>query len=273
MKSRYIKATSQNSSNRLFARLSIVIVLLVAWGTACAPRQIKPVSAIDPAPLLERINTRQIAFEQGLSGTLELAFYGKKRFNGKAYIVAYPDGRFRLEVPGLFGGTHLVMASDNTEILAFYPGKSRAYRSVANGRSLNPHLPFPLPVDPARLPALIMGVLPGSSDLSGAQAHLMDSGEKQLQIAAADGGLQYTYLFGKGSDSRLRQVTIRGEDVEVSVRTFGDNGHLPRDFTITLTEGILKGEWDAVAPFKGDGSVLDLHLPDFIQITDLEASP
>ena len=118
-----------------------------------------------------------------------------------------------------------------------------------------------------------MGVFPGSDDRSGAQAHLMDSGEKQLLIAAADGGLQYTYLFGKGSDSRLRQVTIRGENMEVSVRTFGDNGHLPRDFTITLTEGILKGEWDSVAPFKGDGAALWPRLPDSVAVTDLEASP
>jgi len=250
-----------------------VIVLLVAWGTACAPRQIKPVTVIDPTPLLEKVNSRQTAFEQGLSGTLELFFHGKKRFNGKVFIVAYPDGRFRLEVPGPFGGTHLVMASDNTEVLAYYPGESRAFRSLADGGSLNSHLPFPLPLDPARLPALIMGVLPGNSDLSDAQAHLMDSGEKLLEAAASDGELKYTYLFAKGSQSPLRQVTIRGEGMDVSVRTFHDNGHLPRDFKITLAEGVLKGEWDSVATFGGDEAALKIHLPDFIKITDLDAVP
>ncbi|MDF1525493.1 MAG: hypothetical protein RRA15_06050 [bacterium] len=250
-----------------------VIILLVAWGTACAPRQIKPVAAIDPAPLLEKIDTRRMAFEQGLSGTVELAFYGKKRFNGKVYIVAFPDGRFRLEVPGPFGGTHLVMASDNTEILAFYPGDNRAFRSEVDGKSINPHLLFPLPVDPAILPAMIMGVLPANSDLSDAQAHLMDSGEKLLEAAAADRELQYTYLFAKGPQSPLRQVTIRGEGMDVLVRTFHDNGHLPRGFTITLSEGILKGEWDSVTPFKGDGSALWPRLPDSVPVTDLEASP
>ncbi len=250
-----------------------IIVLLVAWGTACAPRQIKPVAAIDPAPLLEKIYTRRMAFEQGLSGTVELVFYGKKRFNGKVYIVAYPDGRFRLEVPGPFGGTHLVMASDNTEILAFYPGENRAFRSVVDGKSINPHLPFPLPVDPTILPAMIMGVFPEGGRTTGAEAHLMDSGEKRLQTAAADGRFQYTYFFGKGSDNRLRQVMVRGEDMEVSVRTFMDNGHLPRDFTITLTEGILKGKWDSVTSFKGNGADLWPRLPDSVPVTDLEASP
>ena len=262
-------------SKRLFAGLSIVILILV-WGTACAPRQLKPVASVDPAPFLEAVNSRRVAFESGLSGSLELAFKNREQhFNSKVYIVAYPDGRFRLEIPGPFGGTHLIMASDNAEILAFYPGEGKAYRSTVDGRSINPHLPFPLPIDPSMLPAMIMGVFPEGGHTTGAQAHLMDSGEKQLQttVGAYHGELQYTYLFGKGSGNRLRQVAVKGEGMEVSVRTARDNGNLPRDFTITLTEGVLKGEWDSVALFRGDETDLWLHFPDSVPITDLEAPP
>ena len=265
---------SQNSSKRHFARLSIAIILFMAFGTACAPRQIKPVAAIDPAPLFEVVNTRQMAFEKGLSGSLELTFRNdKKRFKGRVYIVAYPDGRFRLEVPGTLGSTLLVMASDNREILAFYPGENRAFRSAVDGRAINPHLPFPLPVDPTILPALIMGVFPEGHDASGAEAYLMDSGEKLLQTGSGDSGLQFTYLFDKGPGDSLREITIRGRDMVVSVRTHLKPDHLPRDFNLTMAEGVLKGEWDSVAPFGGDEANLGLRLPESIPVTDLEASP
>ncbi len=246
----------------------------MALGTACAPRQIKPVAIIDPAPLLEVVNARRMAFEKGLSGNLELAFKkGKQRFKGKVYIVAYPDGQFRLEVPGTLGSTLLVMASDNQEILAFYPGENRAFRSAVDGRSINPHLPFPLPVDPTMLPALIMGVFPEVSSASGAEAHLMDSGEKLLQTGSGDTGLQFTYLFAKGPGDNLRKITIRGKDLEVSVHTRLKPDHLPRDFNLTLVDGVLKGEWDSVAPFGGDMADLKLRLPKSVTVTDLEASP
>jgi len=261
------------SSKRLFARLSI-IVLLTAWGAACAPRQIKPVAAIDPTPLFQVINNRQLAFENGLSGSLELAYKnGKQRFRGRVYIVAYPDGRFRLEVPGAMGGTHLVMANDNQEILAFYPGENRAFRSSVDGKSMNPHLPFPLPVDPTILPALIMGVFPHSNNVSGAEAHLMDSGEKLLKTVLGNTGLQFSYLFGKGPDNSLQKITIIGKDLEVSINTRSDFDHFPRDFDLTLTEGSLKGEWDSVKLFGGDEATLRLRLPDSVPVTDLEDSP
>ena len=252
----------------------MVLMLLVIGTAACAPRQIKPVALIDPAPLLEVVNARQIVFEKGLSGSLDLSFKnGKQRFNSRVYIVAYPDGRFRLEIPGFLGDTYLVMVSDNNEILAFYPGQSKAFRSSVDGRSLNPHLPFPLPVDPTRLPALLMGVFSGSDHPADVEAHLMDSGEKLLRTVSGDTGMQYNYLYDKGNSARLRKITIRGKGVEVTVRTASEPNHLPQDFDITLPEGVLRGEWDSVAPFEGDRTVLELPLPASVTVTDLEISP
>jgi len=255
-------------------RWAAVIILFLTWGSACAPRQIMPVAVIDPAPLLKVVNARRLSFEKGISGSMELTVKnGKQRFKGKAYIVAYPDGRFRLEVPGPLGGTLLVMASDNAEILAFYPGENKAFRTAVNGRSLNPHLPFPLPVDPTILPALIMGVYPEGMSVSKAKAHLMDSGEKLLRTGSGDKGLEYTYLFDKASTDRLREITVRGNDMEVSVHTRLEPDHLPRDFALTLPDGVLRGEWDSVALFEGDEAALGLRLPDSVPVTDLEASP
>jgi len=133
------------------------VLLTIALAAGCMPRQIKPVAAINPAPLLEKIQARRMTFEKGLSGTLDLTFIGKHRYNSKAYIVAYPDGPFRLEIPTPMGGTALAMVSGNGEILAYYPEKGRAYRSTVDGRSIEPYIPFPLPVDPTVLPSLIMG--------------------------------------------------------------------------------------------------------------------
>ena len=61
--------------------------------------------------------------------------------------------------------------------------------------------------------------------------------------------------------------------MEVSVRTRQDSEHLPRDFDLTMANGVLKGAWDSVAPFGGNEAALELRIPDFIQIIDLETAP
>ena len=263
------------SSKRPFAKLSFAIAFSVMLGAGCLPRQIKPVDSIDPAPLLSLVRERQSAFGRGLSGTMELAFKNrKKRFNSKVYIVAYPDGRFRMEIPGAFGNTYLFMVNDNREIMAFYPGDNRAFSSAVNSRSLNRHLPFPLPVDPEKIAALIMGVLPhqNGQDL-GVQAYLMKSGEKLLETETSDSDLRYAYLFGKTPQSRLRKITIRGKDVEVSIVTDLKAPNLPRNFEILFPEGFIKGQWEKVSLFEGNDSVLELQIPGSTTVTDLDKIP
>lgn len=251
-----------------------LVVLILAVLAGCAPRQIKPVSAVDPVPLLEKINTRRTAFEKGLSGSLDLSYAdGKHRYSSRVYIVAYPDGPFRLEIPAPLGGTAMVMVSDNEEILAYYPGEGKAFRSRVDGRSINPYLPFPLPLDPSMLPSLIMGVSPPGTSATAASAWLMDSGEKLLKVRWADKGLQSTYLFGKGPDRGITEITTQGDRLKVSLDTMPGDSELPEDFTIALADGVLKGQWDSVAPFTGNAAVLELRLPANVPITDLEALP
>jgi hypothetical protein len=178
-----------------------------------------------------------------------------------------------MEVAGPLGGTLLVLTNDNTEILAYYPDDNRAFRSDVDGRSLGPHLPFPLPVEPAILPALIMGVPPESDLVTGTRAYLLDSGERVLRTDPGNRGLQFTYLFDKSHEVSLRKIEIRGSDLDVTVNTGPEPDHRLRDFSLHLPDGTLKGEWDAASLFKGDGADLGLRLPPSVPVTDLEAPP
>jgi hypothetical protein len=260
---------------RPFAKLSFAIVFSIMLGAGCLPRQIKPVDSIDPAPLLRLVRERQAAFGHGLSGTMDLAYKNKKqRFNSRVHIVAYPDGRFRMEIPGAFGNTYLFMANDNRKIMAFYPGDNRAFSSAVNSRSLNRQLPFPLPVDPEKIAALIMGVFPHQNgrDL-GVRAYLMGSGEKLLEMETPDGNLKYAFLFGKTPKGRLRKITVEGKGVEVSIVTDLKAPNLPRKFEIFFSEGFIKGQWEKASLFEGNDSVLELRIPESTPVTDLDQIP
>lgn len=252
----------------------IIIIFILALGTACAPRQIKPVAVIDPSPFLHIVDERQAALEKGISGTLELTFKNsRRRFKGRVYTVALPDGQFRLEVPTPLGGTHLVMTNDNKRILAYYPDENKAFTSNVKGRSIDPHLPFPLPLDPAVLPILIMGVFPDEAGSVKSEAHLMDSGAKRLIVHEENHGLRYEFLFNEENGERLQGYTVKGEYGQILVRTEPGPPYLPADFILTTEKGTLKGEWDSITPFKGDDKALEISLPEQMPVTDLEALP
>lgn len=253
--------------------LGAILFFIMIQGASCVPRQIRAVSDIDPAPLVQKVMARQAALRQGVSGSLELSFKKNRRtVNSKVYIVALPDGRFRLEVPGPFGDTHVVMANDNRNILAYYPGKNTAYQSAADSRSLSRHLPFPIHVDPARIGPMITGLYPENSRPDDLEAHLLDNGEMRL-TAISDDGYRYSYLFGKGPDAPIRMITILGPDWEISIETRPEGPYLPGKFTIILEDAVIKGEWDVISLFEGDDSILTIRLPDSVPVSILETSP
>jgi len=251
-------------------RLLTVASLISLTAASCAPRQIKPVADIDPLPLIERVTQRRKAFERGLSGILELDLrQGKKRFRGKAYIVAFPDGRFRLEVPGPMGSTLMIMADNGDGLLAYYPEEGIAYRSFAGGPYTNPHLPFPLPVGPDEVTTLMMGIYPQGTDISETGAVLLDSGEKRLRVATNDDGLQHIYLFTREPVAALRLIRAQGQDLELEVTTKTVPPHFPHRFVIVFPDASVKGVWESVDLFNGDESVLQLNIPESVPITDL----
>jgi hypothetical protein len=170
------------------------------------------------------------------------------------------------------------MRSDGNEILAYYPEKAKAYRSLAEGRSLNPYLPFPLPVDPDMIPALMMGVFPVTGKITGevsegvseANATLMDSGEINLQARWEASGPWFDYLFAKGSESSLSMITTVQNEMSLKVMTDLTPPHLPRSFTITSSDASMKGEWKSASLFKGTETDLVFQIPDNVTVIDLE---
>jgi hypothetical protein len=254
-------------------RLLTAIGLLMITVLACAPRQIRPIANIDPTPLLEAVADRNIEFEQGLSGTLEMDFkHGKKRFRGRAFTIAFPDGRFRFEVPGPLGSTFLIMTYNGHEVLAYYPDEGKAYRSVGDGSSINPYLPFPLPVEMSTLVSLLMGIPTEESVISETQAFLLESGEKQLWVRSGEEGLQFMYLFTKDPAVALRLVKARENSMTLVVTTRKVPPYFPDGFTLTLPDAELRGQWENVAFFDGDATVLQLNIPLSVHVTDLEGT-
>ncbi len=256
-------------------RLAIFLLVLSVAGSACVPRPWRSVADIDPAPLMEIVKERRLLLARGVVGSLTLDFRNAgRRFSGQAYVVAFPDGRFRLEVPTPMGGTLLVMTSDGEEVLAYYPEENRAYRSAASTKSMSPLLPFPLPVDPGMLPGLIMGTPDFPSEPSRERASLLDTGRRILSLDSDEDGVRQTYLF-KGADAAGGLVGVyvnRGEN-SVGVTTQEHPPFLPRDFDLRFPEGRLKGDWDRVALYEGDGSGLSLRLPPSVPVQDLESPP
>jgi hypothetical protein len=255
-------------------RLLTVICVLSTAISSCVPRQIRPVSEIDPAPMLEVVTLRRNSFENGLSGILEADFVQTgKRFRGKAYITVFPDGPFRLEIPGPMGTTLMVMVNNGQEVTAYYPEERKAYLSLTDGLSTSPHLPFPFPVEPKIMAALLVGTVPGNFRTSAAVAYLLDSGEKQLRSVSDQSGLEFTYLFTKGPAAALRFVNAHGHDLDLAVFTSTTPPYLPESFIITTRESTLRGEWEEVTMFRGDKSILLLDIPESVHITDLRGTP
>jgi hypothetical protein len=243
--------------------------------TACAPRQILPVRSIDPAPLVEAVQHRRSVLDKGVSGILEMNFkQGNRRFHGRAYVIAFPDGRFRLEIPGFMGSTLLIMTSDGKGLLAYYPGEGKAYRSEPTGRSLDDHLPFPLPVDAAMVPSLLLGVYPEGEDSPETQeASLLNSGEKRLQAVWGTSGIRFIHIFSGGDPGSLKTIQALLGDMKLEVTTEKAPPHLPRGFTLAFKETNLKGKWEEAALFTGNDSAVRLKVPESVPVIDLGPPP
>ena len=241
---------------------------------ACAPRQVLPVSDIDPSPLFRIVHHRRSVLEAGISGTLEMDFArGHRHFRGRAYVISFPDGRFRLEIPGFMGTTYLIMASDGKELVAYYPGEGKAYRGDVGSRHIDEHLPFPLPVDAALVPAFLLGVYPEENGPPEIRASLLDSGEKRLNARWEGTKLRFSHLFSRGNRPSLRAIHALMEEMELEVATEKTPPYLPLGFTLTLPDTRLKGELEKVSLYQGESSALKLKIPDSVAVTDLEGPP
>jgi hypothetical protein len=254
-------------------RCLAVFFLLAIAIPGCAQRQLRPVADIDPTPLLETVSERNALFEQGLSGVLEMDFrQGKKRFRGRAFIIAFPDGRFRLEIPGPLGSTFLIMTYDGDKVLAYYPEEGRAYRSYRDSPTINPYLPFPLPIKMGAIVSLLMGTPAVENASAEIRAFLLESGEKQL-LLRSDDGVQMSYLFTGGPTAALRVVKAQETSMEMVVTTRKIQPYFPSRFVINLPDADMRGQWESVAFFDDDETVLQPDIPGSVHVNDLKGTP
>jgi len=251
--------------------LSLAFVLIV-FTTACAPRSIYPERDLDPSPLLQAMTTRQTTFKAGVSGTIEILYRGTDgNFRGKAHIIVFPDGPFRIEIPGLMGSTLVIMASDGREVLIYYPGEGVAFRGPAKGLSLGSRLPFPLPVDAAAVPPLLLGSFPGYTHPGNPRSSLLSSGERTLRITGDGTGPQFKFLFSKKDPPALHAYHCSYDNLRLEATTARIPPFFPEAFTVTLPDAELKGKWEKAGLFKKDASALKFKIPGSVPITELEA--
>ena len=123
------------------------------------------------------------------------------------------------------------------------------------------------------LAALLMGIFPEGMDISESGASLLTSGERCLWAKLENGGLEFTYIFTEEPTAALRIIYAHETDMDMKVTTKKTFPFFPDGFTVAFPDATLKGEWDKVALFDGDGTVLRLSIPGSVHVVDPGDSP
>ncbi len=252
------------------AWLILTIALLLSAG--CAGRDsFTATSRIDPGVLLEALEQRRIELSTGITGELDMDFRGPSRhYRGDGYITLTPSGKFRLEVPGAFGSTVLLMVSDGLSTVVYYPSESRAYRATGPGDQLASFLPFPMPFDPPSLSGMLTGTV--SPDDHEITAYEAASGERLLVFEDSTAS-QYRYLFSGGLVPHISRLWVTLEEGELTVEFSKSNLWLPDRFRYTNGDTRMKGrfQWVRIAEDLA-GSVFTLDLPENVTLRELGAA-
>jgi outer membrane lipoprotein-sorting protein len=252
------------------AWLILTIALLLSAG--CAGRDSFTATArIEPGVLLEALEQRRNELSTGITGELDMDFKDPSRHHrGDGYITLTPSGKFRLEVPGAFGSTVLLMVSDGLTTVVYYPSESRAYRTTGPGDQLAPFLPFPMPFDPSSLSGMLTGTV--SPDDHEVTAYEAASGERLLVFEDSTVS-QYRYLFSGGLVPHISRLWVTLEEGELTVEFSRSDPWLPDRFRYTNGDTRMKGrfQWVRIAE-NLDGSVFTLDLPGNVTLRELGAA-
>lgn len=247
-----------------------LLALLFLTSSCAAPDSFKRVNSIDPAPFLKALAQRKAA-TAGLISTLEVKYRGEAgRYAGDIYLVLARPSRLRLEIPGAMGSTFLVMVSDGNRVWAYYPEEGSAYVTSVGGASLAPYLPFHFPMDPAWIPDLIMGVMPGDTETERVSAYTTESGKHVLYLDRSD-GLSLWYAMLPGDRARLLAVTAKKDDTTLKVSYDTEDSNLPRKLGYESDDGRTRVNFIQVRrtdspPAKAFESPVPPHIP----VRDLE---
>ena len=255
------------------ARLILAIALLFSAG--CAKRDVFLASQrTDPAPLVEIIQSRSEAANLGITGELAMDFRDTKRhFRGDGYIILTPAGNLRLEIPGLFGSTVLLMVSDETGTTVYYPSDSIAYRTSSSEQGLSSLLPFPMPLAPSTLAEILTGTVFPVAGSEQVAAFEGESGKKLLTFSD-DTGTDYRYLFSNGPSPRLSELSVTLDKGKLVVSFSPEENQLIESFRYTNGDIRMKGTLQRVK-FSGDSantkgrSPFTLELPSGVIMKEL----
>lgn len=256
------------------ARLVVAIAILFSAG--CAKRDTFLASQrTDPAPLVEIIRSRGVAASTGITGELSMDFKDLERhFRGDGYVILTPAGKLRLEIPGLFGSTVLLMVSNETGTTVYYPSDSKAYRTVSNDQDLGSLLPFPMPLAPSSLAEILTGTVSPATGSEQVAAFEGASGQKLLTFSD-DAGTQYRYLFLNGPSPLLSELSVTLDKGKLVVSFSSEEGQLVERFRYTNGDIRMKGTLQHVK-FSGNSNHMEgfspftLELPSGVTLKELE---
>jgi hypothetical protein len=257
------------------ARLVFAVVILLSAG--CAGKDpFLAMQRTDPLPLVQVIESRGEAAAGGITGSLAMDFRDARRhFRGDGYVVLTPAGKLRLEIPGLFGSTVLLMVSDETGTTVYYPSDAIAWHTSSTERGLGSLLPFPMPLAPSTLAEILTGTV---SPVNGAEpiiAYEGTSGQKLLTFSDS-AGRYYRYLFLNGPTPALSELAVTLDNGELTVSFSPGKTQLIESFRYSNGEIRMKGTLRNMKFAKypaGDSerrSPFSLELPRGVTVRELE---
>ena len=223
------------TGRRTYFIIGILCVLLAS----CAPAELRKIRSADPVPLLDILKNRS-RMAEAFATTMQMNFTeGDRHFKGKAYLLVSQPQNFRLEVPGIMGSTLIIMVGNGEDVWAYYPRDGQAFHTSAHGMALSPYLPFPFPLDPAWIPFLVTGSLPGDLEIPGATAYELDSGATGLYLNVPGWG-DMQYIFGHGALPYPMKMSARVRGGTIKVVNSREAPHLPVRFQFLSDTAALK---------------------------------
>jgi hypothetical protein len=198
--------------------LPLVVSLAIVLSAGCVKRDpFLAMQRTDPGPLVEIIEERGNVSSGGITGKLGMDFRDANRhFRGDGYVFLTPAGKIRLEIPGLFGSTVLLMVSDETGTTVYYPSDAIAYHTSSREGGIGPLLPFPMPLSPSTLAEILTGTVSPLDGSTRAIAYEGSSGQKLLTFSDSS-GRYYRYLFLNGPTPVLSELAVTLESGELTV--------------------------------------------------------
>jgi hypothetical protein len=252
---------------------ALALAALVAALGACVPRTPPPDLSLEPGPLLAQVKAASgiVARVQG-EARLRVEAPGQKGA-APAFVAAERPDRLHVEVLDFFGNPAAVLVTSGGR-LAIYDRRARTFYQGA-ATAANVARLVPLPLEPERLVALLLGAPPLDGEPASAEP-----GRGYVTLVLRDPPRSTELRVGPRA--AIERATFRGErdlpDHEVRYRSFVDllGGRFPTEVAISAESAAVRIElvWkepDLTAPVEG--SLFRMEPPSGARLVDLDAAP